>query len=86
MTVDDCVHLYTKEDFEKLHTKQLLKLRYTIDGNIEYDCVNCKDYAQCMSRHNSNLSQLYAVLNTREHVPNKQESKRLRKLRKQQGN
>ncbi len=70
----------------KFHTKQLLemlyKTRYWNSGCFMYGCFGCwrsdppLPYA---------ANQLREELAKRPHVPNKKESKELRKLRKKQG-
>jgi hypothetical protein len=83
---------YTPEEIEalnKLHTKQLLrKLKV---GRICGE--DCRDYftssspecEQCLANQKYNEQQLKAILATREHIPNKQESKALRKARIKKG-
>ena len=73
---------YTPEQMEKMHTRQLLKeLRRTHSYGCEC-CWGDEDWKQLYCYRN----QLKAVLATREHIPNKQESKALRKARKKKGN
>ena len=72
---------YTPEQMEKMHTRQLLKeLRRTHSYGCEC-CQGDEDWKQLHCYRN----QLKAVLATREHIPNKQESKALRKARKKKG-
>ena len=71
---------YTIEELIKLRTRQLLKvLRGTYGWDYGpyggYGHKNVEDY-----RNN-----IKSVLSTREHIPNKQESKEIRKLRKKRG-
>lgn len=85
------VNPFTKEELEKLHTKQLLKWEYRGGGwsvsaddwfcDIE-NCVECKQcYENC--QHNSEI--VKSILATREHISNKKESKQLRKERIKRG-
>ncbi len=72
---------YTHEELIKLRTRQLLKaLRSTYGWDYGpyggYGHSSVEDY-----RNN-----IKAILSTREHIPNKQESKAIRKLRKKKGN
>ena len=82
---------YTTEELEalnKLHTKQLLK---QLRGSRVWG-EDCRDYftntpecEQCLANQKYNEKQLKAILATREHIPNKQESKALRKARIKKG-
>ena len=82
---------YTEEEIknlEKLHTKQLLnkKRGLYIAGDICID--SCGDLAECKDCFNNekfNLSILKNILSTREHIPNKKESKELRKAKIKKG-
>lgn len=72
---------YTQEQMEKMHTRQVLReLRRTYTYGCEY-CWGDEDWKQLHYYRN----QLKAVLATREHIPNKQESKAIRKARKKKG-
>lgn len=84
---------YSKEDIaklEKLHTKQLLKERNCLYHVSEY-CADCccdrydDECKNCGNNHEFNMQQVKRILATREHIPNKQEAKALRKARKKKG-
>lgn len=85
MNIKECLPIFVKEELEKLHTKQLLKLRISKHGSFNSDCKYCEHYKECKIICESNDTILYSILNTREHVPNKQESKAKRKERKKKG-
>ena len=73
---------YTREQMKILHTRQLLKeLRWT----YKMGCPHCwcdEDWRKVHCYRDA----LRAELSTREHIPNKKESKELRKARKKKGN
>lgn len=82
---------YTEKEIknlEKLHTKQLLnkKRGLYIAGDICRDCCGdldeCKD---CLNNEKFNQHILKNILSTREHIPNKKESKELRKAKIKKG-
>ena len=84
---------YSNEDIralENMHTKQLLNERNRLYHVSEY-CADCccdkydEECQQCRNNHEFNMQQVKRILATREHVPNKQESKALRKLRIKEG-
>ncbi len=82
---------YTSEQidaFHKMHTKQLLHERNLLYGGSTY-CRECHgdhdECAECGNNREYNRTQLKAILDTREHVLNKQESKALRKARIKKG-
>ena len=82
---------YTSEQidsFHKMHTKQLLHERNLLYGGSTY-CQGCHDdhneCGECRNNRKYNKMQLKAILATREHIPNKQESKTLRKERIKRG-
>jgi hypothetical protein len=85
MNIKECLPVFNKEELKKLHTKQLLKLRISKYGNFNYDCNYCEHYKECKAICESNDAILYSILNTREHIPSKQESKAKRKERKKKG-
>lgn len=68
------------EQLEKLHTKQLLNLRYKSPFRMYSWIDNSEREIDTI-----NVDNIIAILATREHVPNKQESKALRKFRKKFG-
>lgn len=75
------VDVKAPEELEKLHTRQLLaELRRTYAEGHEFwgesDWDALRDYR----------GQIKTVLATREHIPNKLESKAMRKARKKKGN
>ena len=76
------------ETLQKMHTKQLLKERNRLYNLSEFcgDCC-CRDEqcATCIQNQEYNMSQVKAILATREHVPNKKESKSLRKEKIKRG-
>ena len=76
------IDTYTPEQMEKTPTRQLLaELRRSYSYGCEY-CWGDEEWKQL----HQYKDQLKAVLATREHIPNKQESKALRKARKKKGN
>jgi hypothetical protein len=89
---DEFTERYTTEELEalnKLHTKQLLRKLRGIDICSEY-CQDMSDRrnpecVKCWANQKYNKEQLKAILATREHIPNKQESKALRKERIKKG-
>jgi len=86
--INNCiVPLENRENLEKLHTKQLLKKRFSSNIRFyeEYSCEFCENRKLCEERSRENERMLYSILNTREHIPNKIESKMIRKRRKKQG-
>ena len=70
----------TKEELSKLHTKQLLKHLRNTYGWGDYDW-ECKDY-EALSKYQDLIK---SILATREHIPNKKESKALRKAKIKKG-
>ena len=91
MNCDIFTQRYTPEEIEalnKLHTKQLLKhLRSSrvCGEDCRYLYNNSPECEQCLANQKYNEKQLKAILATREHIPNKQESKALRKARIKKG-
>ena len=88
MSCFDFQDKYTNEDLralENMHTKQLLNERNRLYHVSEY-CADCccdkydEEGQRCGNNHEFNMQQVKRILATREHVPNKQESKALRKL------
>ena len=84
---------YSSEDIralENMHTKQLLNERNHLYHVSEY-CADCccdkydEECQRCGNNHEFNMQQVKRILATREHVPNKQESKALRKQRIKEG-
>ena len=83
---------YTNENLralENMHTKQLLNERNRLHHVSEY-CSDCCDKCaeeceRCGNNQQFNMGQVKRILATREHVPNKQESKALRKQRIKEG-
>ena len=84
---------YTNEDIralENMHTKQLLNERNRL-YHVSESCADCccdkydEECQRCGNNHEFNMQQVKRILATREHVPNKQESKALRKLRIKEG-
>ena len=83
-------HKYSASDIEalkKLHTKQLLKTRNALysEPHCCYFSSGHQTCRQCYANVEYNLQQVKAILATREHVLNKQESKALRKQRIKEG-
>ena len=82
---------YSEDDvaaLEKMHTRQLLKLRnaWYVNTGYCYDCCGTHDEClECRSNIKFNKAVLKRLLSAREHVPNKQESKALRKQRIKEG-
>ena len=92
MHCDDYVNRYTEADIVVLnqkHTKQLLKERDQFYVVFEY-CHDCftsssKECISCESNSLYNRAIVKQILATREHIPNKQESKAARKQRIKEG-
>lgn len=84
-------HRYTEQDLvalNNMHTKQLLKERdrcYSGGCSGTYYTSNSPECAACLKNQDYNMEQIKKILATREHVPNKQESKALRKERIKKG-
>ena len=73
---------------ENIHTKQLLNERnrlYHAGCSGNYYVSNSPECEACCQNRDYNMEQVKKILATREHVPNKQESKALRKLRIKEG-
>ena len=93
MSCFDFQDKYTNEDLralENMHTKQLLNERNRLYHVSEYCAACCCDKydeecQRCGNNHEFNMQQVKRILATRQHVPNKQESKALRKLRFKEG-
>ena len=83
--IPTCVHtVSTREELEKLHTKQLLKFRI----HSTYPCSNdiqCPHYIECTRALEAEQALIKEILATREHIPNKRESKQIRKERIKRG-
>ena len=76
------ITIYTPEQMKNLKTRQLLKI---LRSTYSWGCTHCWeesdwDDLKCYR------AQLKTELATREHIPNKVESKAIRKARKQKGN
>lgn len=78
--------LYTPEEIKKLPTRQLLKHYRDMyrwwHGEEDWDPFAQKHWTQ----HKGYKKLLKKELDTREHIPNKNESKAIRKARKKKGN
>ena len=92
MRCNNYVNRYTEADIAALnqkHTKQLLKERNKLYVVSEY-CHDCfaSTSKECMACENNflyNRAIVKRILATREHIPNKQESKAIRKQRIKEG-
>lgn len=93
MSCFDFQDKYSNEDIralENMHTKQLLNERNRLYHVSEY-CADCccdkydEECQRCSNNRTFNMQEVKRILATREHVPNKQESKALRKLRIKEG-
>lgn len=76
------------EALETMCTKQLLKLRNSSYKRSELCSDCCGDFeecTECLKNEEFNKLVIKRLLSTREHVPNKQESKALRKQRIKEG-
>ena len=75
--------LYTPEEMKKMNTRHLLAiLRKTCTWgccDACWECLTTKKFKCCYQQ------QLKEELATREHIPNKQEGKALRRLRQKRG-
>ena len=83
---------YSDKDIEalnSLHTRQLLKMKNINYKRSEYCCDMCDkrdpECRLCISNQQFNREQIKAILDTREHVPNKKEAKEIRKQRIKEG-
>ena len=82
---------YSNEDIhalENMHTKQLLNERnrlYHCGCSANYYVSNSSECEACCQNEYYNMEQVKKILATREHIPNKQESKALRKQRIKEG-
>ena len=74
----------TREELEKLHTKQLLDRRIFSTYPC-YSDIQCPHYAECMRGLEEEQALIKEILTTRPHVPNKKESKRIRKEKIKRG-
>lgn len=84
---NNCIitHL-NKNDLEKLHTKQLLKKLRGHNICLSTYCYEyCKNSSICSKIKDENVALLRDILKNRPHVPNKKESKELRKARIKKG-
>lgn len=73
--------IFPLEELEKMKTRQLLSL---LRNTYSMGCSHCwtsDDWTGLRIYQN----QIKTILSTREHIPNKLESKALRKLRKKEG-
>ena len=76
--------IYKDEELEQKHTKQLLnKLRAVRLSQCE--TYSCKHWEECEKNREYNISLLKEFLSHREHIPNKQESKAIRKAKIKKG-
>ena len=74
-------HAWSRIEMEHMHTRQLLQeLRRT---NYAWDYDWTREDEAALQEYRATLK---AVLATREHIPNKQESKAIRKAKKKKGN
>lgn len=77
--------LYTDDEIKKLPTRQLLKHYISTHswyhGEEDWDSVA----RQRWQLHREYVTKLKAELDTREHIPNKKESKAIRKARIKRG-
>ena len=77
-------------ELEKMRTRQLLKERNRLYHVSEY-CSDCccdkydEECVMCSNNQAFNIAQVKRMLATREHIPNKQESKALRKKKIKRG-
>ena len=91
MSCFDFQDKYTNEDLrvlENMHTKQLLNERnrlYHGGCSSNYYVSNSPECDACCQNRDYNMQQVKRILATREHVPNKQESKAVRKQRIKEG-
>lgn len=83
------IKCWNRSELEKLHTRQLLQWSYRSGGTgmLDYNCSPdyCKECEACFETVRQNKALVKEILATREHIPNKQESKVLRKQKIKQG-
>ena len=81
-------NLITEDEVKTIPTKALLDIYHkwayhtSISDYCDYDCML---HQRCVNVIRKNAEILKAELDTREHVPNKLESKAIRKLNKKRG-
>ena len=77
---------FTKEQLEKYHTKQLIKILRAQSRQLDLSCADgCKYFLTCKKIIEKNIILLKEILATRPHIPNKKESKAIRKAKKKNG-
>lgn len=87
-----CYQRISKEEMEQKSTKTLLRLlnfyrRSPYEMDWESDCNGgvCKCRKECQAIKEMNMNDVYAVLATRPHIPNKQEARVIRQKRAREG-
>ena len=87
MEYTKCKHNFrTREELEKLHTKQLLNSRITHYPRCEdYHYNTCRYWGECKKEFDDFNKLVKEILATRPHIPNKKESKAIRKERIKRG-
>lgn len=86
MEYTKCKHEFqTREELEKLHTKQLLRNRITHYPNGCCDYGYCPYLAECRKEYDDFHDLVKKILATRPHIPNKKESKAIRKQKIKRG-
>jgi hypothetical protein len=79
-TQDCIVKKLTREYLESFHTKQLIKILRAQSLNITLTCKDyCNNVSLCSSITKQNCELIKDILKTRPHIPNKMESKKIRK-------
>ena len=83
------VNSFDVEKLSKLHTKQLLKWEYRDGGWLSCAdgcyCESSEECRRCMKNYEQNRTMVKTILATREHIPNKQESRMIRKEKIKKG-
>ena len=76
------LNTYSLNELQKLKTRQLLK---ELRNTYSMGCPYCWEESDWQGLRGYRII-IKSVLATREHIPNKQESKAIRKARKKKGN
>ena len=81
-----CVDVFKREDLEQYHTKQLLQILKAQRIQVGLYCSDCcEHFCKCKELTDNNIKLLKEILATRPHIPNKKESKAIRKANIKKG-